>query len=164
MHQLTRALALCLALAACAAPPAPQGGFRAPDAPIWSNAQLDQSRLTGRWDQVAGFGPGDCRPGGADVSGRPGALQVTARLCLAGREAQISGPLEMTGPGRFRVAGQDWWVIWADYDYRTLAIGTPSGAFGFVLNRGGALPPDRLRAAAEIFDFNGYDVERLARY
>ncbi|MCU0815307.1 MAG: lipocalin family protein [Cypionkella sp.] len=166
MRELTRALALCLGLAACASapPPAPEGAFRAAGAPIWSNAQLDQTRLTGRWDQVAGFGAGDCRPGGAEVSGRPGALAVAARLCLGGREARISGPLEVVGPGRFRVAGQEWWVIWADYDYRTLAIGTPSGQFGFVLNRGRSLPQDRLRAAAEIFDFNGYDAGQLVRY
>ena len=54
----------------------------------------------------------------------------------------------------------DWWVIWADYDYRTLAIATPDGRFGFVLDRG-AIPSDRLTAAAEIFDFNGYDKARL---
>lgn len=166
MHKLTAGLFL-LALAACVSrQPAPTATFRPQGAPIWSNAQLDQSRLPGRWQQAAAFAEaaGDCRPGGAEISGRPGALSLAARLCLNGVETRLSGPMQPNGPGRFRVDGQDWWVIWVDTDYRTLAIGTPSGAFGFILNRGGALPADRFRAAREIFDFNGYDGARLIAY
>lgn len=171
MHQLIRAalsgLAL-LALVACTGPraPATPGPYRAPSAPIWSNAQLDQSRLIGRWQQTASFGPqgSRCTPGGAEIGGQGGALRITARLCLSGQSVQINGPMPSTGPGRFLVNGQPWWVIWADTDYRTLAIATPSGDFGFILNRGGGLPPDRLTAAREIFDFNGYDTRRLQTY
>ncbi len=54
----------------------------------------------------------------------------------------------------------DWWVLWVDSGYRTLAIGTPDGRFGFVLDRG-RIGPDRLVAAAEIFDFNGYSKARF---
>ncbi len=168
MHQLKAALAL-LVLAACvpATPVAPVMPYRMASAPIWSNAQLDPARLRGTWRQAAAFAatPGGCAPGGAQIGGQPGALTLAARLCLSGQEVRLSGPLLATGPGRFRAGtgagGQDWWVIWVDTDYRTLAIGTPSGAFGFILNRGGALPPDRFRAAREIFDFNGYDTRSL---
>ncbi|NEX45770.1 lipocalin family protein [Pseudotabrizicola algicola] len=170
MHQLTRRLCglALLALAACAAPQAPPvtAPFRPASAPIWSNAQLDLARLVGRWQQSASFAPAGsrCTPGGAEIGGRPGALTIAARLCLAGRQVQISGPMPATGPGRFMVDGQAWWVIWADTDYRTLAIATPSGAFGFILSRGGALSADRLAAAREIFDFNGYDTRLLQVY
>lgn len=167
MHQLSprfARLAILLALAGCVTAPPPQEALRQQGAPIWSMAQLDPARLPGRWTQAAGFGDGTCRPGGAEITGRPGALRVAARLCLDGQEQRISGALVSTGPGRFRVAGRDWWVIWVDTDYRTLAVGTPSGAFGFVLNRDGALPADRLRAAREVFDFNGYDAARLIAY
>ena len=51
-------------------------------------------------------------------------------------------------------------MIWVDVGYRTLAIATPSGRFGIILDRG-ALPADRLAAAREIFDFNGYRTEAL---
>jgi apolipoprotein D and lipocalin family protein len=54
-----------------------------------------------------------------------------------------------------------WWVLWADVGYRTLAIGTPSGRFGFILNRGGDLPADRMRAAREVLEWNGYGIGRL---
>jgi apolipoprotein D and lipocalin family protein len=169
MHQL-RAGLICLALVACAptrpAPPA-QASFRTGGAGMWSNAQLDPARLVGNWRQAAAFSAPTavaCPPGGAEIGGRPGALTLTARLCLSGQEVRLRGSLAASGPGRFRADGQEWWVIWVDTDYRTLAIGTPSGAFGFILNRGGALPPDRLRAAREIFDFNGYDTRLLQAF
>lgn len=168
MHQLTRALVagLVVALAACAPAPPAAVSFRTVGAPIWSNAQLDAQRLVGRWRQAAAFGPGGqrCAPGGAEIGGAAGALTLAARLCLSGRDVRLSGPLTDAGPGRFRAGNQDWWVLWVDTDYRTVAIGTPSGDFGFVLNRDGALPPDRLRAAAEIFDFNGYDTRSLRAF
>jgi apolipoprotein D and lipocalin family protein len=167
MHQLTRVLVvLLLALAACAPAPPPVVAYRTPGGPIWSNAQLDASRLVGRWRQAAAFGPAGqaCASGGADIGGRAGALTLTARLCLSGRDVRLSGPLAASGPGRFRAGTQEWWVLWVDTDYRTLAIGTPSGDFGFILNRDGALPPDRLRAASEIFDFNGYDTGSLRAF
>ena len=155
---------ILLALAACSAPkPQQPPTFRTPGTPIYSNAVFEPSRLEGEWVQVASFGAG-CEPGGASFS----ASELQARLCLAGRAESFSGPFAVTGPGRLALRGADpagigapWWVIWVDTDYRTLAIGTPSGSFGFLLNRGGPLPPDRLTAAREIFDFNGYDVSKL---
>jgi apolipoprotein D and lipocalin family protein len=173
MHQLTRQLWVgiglaCVVLAGCAPRPASPlaSTYRPSSAPIWSNAQFDPAQLVGSWRQSAGFATskGGCSPGGADIAGRAGALTLSARLCLSGQDVRLSGPLQSIGPGRFRAGGQEWWVIWVDTDYRTLAIGTPSGAFGFILNRGGALPPDRLSAAREIFDFNGYDTRLLQSF
>ena len=67
------------------------------------------------------------------------------------------------GPGRFALAG--WpdpiWVLWADADLRTLVLGTPSGRFGMIFNRDGALPADRLTAARAVLAWNGYDLDRL---
>lgn len=163
MHQLIP-LGAALLLAGCVAKPvADPARFRAADAPIWSNAQFDTSRLSGRWQQVAGFSTkaDGCTPGGIEVTGTAPAQTIAGRLCLNGQALRFSGPLTPSGPGRLRVADQDWWVIWVDTDYRTLAIATPSGAFGFILNRGEGRPADRLRAAREIFDFNGYDTEKL---
>ena len=78
--------------------------------------------------------------------------------------SQVAGSTSMVGPGPIAVPGMaDWWVLSVDSGYRTLAIGTSDGTFGFVLDRG-RTPPDRLSAAAEIFDFNGYDVSRLVAY
>jgi apolipoprotein D and lipocalin family protein len=164
---------LCLMLAACAPTITADGGvYRNAAAPIYSNAVFDTGQLEGRWDQVAAFGaepPSGCRPGGAEFAGKDGVMQVTYRLCLSGREVAGAGPISSTGPGRFAVGGkgsigQDWWVLWVDEGYRTLAIGNPSGTFGFILNRGKALPEDRLIAAREVFDFNGYDTAKMGGF
>ena len=77
-----------------------------------------------------------------------------------GRESQG----EVTGPGRFRLEGasEEYWVLWVDEGFRTAAIGTPDGSFGLILDRkprGGA---DRMVAAREMLDFNGYDVSQIA--
>lgn len=158
-------LALVAALAGCVAGgPERIAAFRPQGAPIWSAAAFDATRIEGRWQQVAAFsagaGPG-CAPGGAEVTRGAGGLTIAARLCLNGTEVAVDGPLRVAGPGRLAVPGMaDWWVIWVDSGYRTLAVATPDGTFGFVLDRG-RIGPDRLAAAAEIFDFNGYSRARL---
>lgn len=162
MHRVS--LAALALLAACAAPPR-AAGFRAA-VPVYSNATFDAARLAGSWHQSAAF----ARPGAPACAGSlavDAALAVQGRLCLDGRVLPVSGRFQPAGPGRVRLAGaegalaQDWWMLWVDADYRTLAIGTPSGDWGLILNRAGPVPPDRLAAARELFDFNGYDLTRL---
>lgn len=144
--------------------PQPAVAIRDAAAPIWSIAQFTPARLAGEWRQVAGFGAADCRGGAVQFQQSGGQLQAKGSLCFAGRLQAISSPVQPVGPGRLRIEGRDWWVVWVDTDYRTLAIGTPDGSFGFLLNRGGALPSDRMRAASEVFDFNGYRISQMQRY
>ncbi len=155
-------MVLALALAACAAKPVATTTFRAPETPIWSAAAFQPGSIAGDWRQVASFqGAGsDCRTGAVEIAPAAGGLQIEGSLCLAGQTQPVSGFARSSGPGRLVVSGEEWWVLWVDTDYRTLAIGTPSGRFGFILNRG-AIPGDRLNAAREIFDFNGYRTEAL---
>ncbi len=167
-----------LAVAGCAAKPVPPAAsYRNTALPVYSNAVLDSQALQGDWQQVAAFAaqPGGCAPGAVRF-GAPqgGALPLQARLCLGGQEMRFAGQATLPMPGRLqpqgadpRVAGalaQPWWVLWADVNLRTLVIGTPSGEMGFILNRDGPLPPDRLTAAREILDWNGYDLSRLQRF
>lgn len=161
-------LILVLLLAACAAPQktVTLGRYRPADAPIYSNAQLDLARLAGTWQQVATFGEtGACKPGQAQITNTAKGLHIRYRLCQSGNDLQGAGAMIPAGPGRFTVPGQPapWWVLWADVDYRTLVIGSPDGRVGFIINRGG-FPPDRLKAAREILDFNHYDLKRLVVY
>ena len=155
-------LAAALLLAACAAKPPARSGFRAADAPIWSAAAFLPSQAAGTWRQVAGFQPAgaDCGTGAVEITPEAGGVRLNGTLCLAGVARNVSGLAMPTGPGRLSVAGEDWWILWVDTGYRTMAIGTPSGRFGFILDRG-AIPGDRLAAAREIFDFNGYRTEGL---
>lgn len=161
MHRLIPAL---LWLAACAAPLPPPTGYRNPAAPIYSNAAFRPAQLTGPWRQVASVTsaptPG-CPPGGVEFATGSDGVTLAGQLCLDGRLTPVAGPVTQVGPGRFRLpALGEAWVIWVDADNRTLAFATPSGAWGFVLDAG-AISPDRLAAAAEIFDFNGYRAGSL---
>ncbi len=169
MPKLIAALALAAAalLSACGgkAPAPDHAAYRNPGAPIWSIAAFDPTRLAGTWTEVAAFAPegAACRPGGIEIARTPGELAAKGRLCRSGIPSVHSGALRPTGLGRLTMAGEaePWWVLWVDTDYRTLVIGTPSGRFGYILNRNGALPPDRMKAAREILDWNGYDLAGL---
>ncbi len=161
--------ASALALAACSSA-TKRNGFRS-DAPIYSNAVLNLAQTQGRWAQVASFArqpDAECRAGGASIIETATGLSILARLCLDGEALDINSPLAITGPGRLTPTGdapapldRAWWVLWADTDLRTLVIGTPDGSFGFILNRGAPLTPDRLAAAKQVLVFNGYDTTRL---
>jgi apolipoprotein D and lipocalin family protein len=156
-------LLAALLLSACAGTSRETATFREAEAPIWSAAAFAPAQVTGSWRQVAGFAaaPGGCRGGAVTVDPAPGGFAVRGTLCLDGQTRKVDALARPVGPGRLSVEGQeDWWVLWVDSGYRTLAIGTPSGRFGFVLDRG-AIPQDRLAAAGEIFAFNGYTAGAL---
>lgn len=152
-----------LALVSCGRP-APEVALRAEGAPIYSSAVLDRTRLEGEWQQVGTFvavGSVDCTPGGVRFQGG----MAEWDLCLAGGPSRGAGAMVTGLPGRFTLPGMaEWWVLWVDADYRTALIGTPGGEFGFVLNRGGPLPPDRLQAVRDIATFNGYHAGDLALF
>lgn len=172
MHRLTSAALAALALlAACAPKPAGDGAFRRAGTQIWSNAVTAPQALAGTWRQVATFADGQgagCAPGFATFTPTATGLDVQARLCVNGGDASVRGPMQVSGPGRLTPVGQaqmpldrEWWLLWVDVDVRTVVIGTPSGAFGVILNRDARLPADRATAAREILDWNGYDISRL---
>ena len=82
--------------------------------------------------------------------------------------AEIRGFAEVVGPGRLEVTfptlpfgASDYWVLWTDDGYRTAVVGAPDGRSGWILNREPTIPADRLTAAREVLDFNGYDLSRL---
>jgi apolipoprotein D and lipocalin family protein len=161
MHRVI--LAASLLLSACAGPQRETAAFRDAKTPIWSAAAFAPAQVTGNWQQVAAFAaePGGCRGGAVTVTPAPGGFAVKGALCLDGETRKVDALARPVGPGRLSVEGQeDWWILWVDSGYRTLAVGTPSGRFGFVLDRG-AISQDRLAAAAEIFAFNGYVAGRL---
>jgi apolipoprotein D and lipocalin family protein len=161
MHRVI--LAAALLVSACAGAPRETAVYRSAETPIWSAAAFVPTQVTGKWQQVAAFTarPGGCRGGAVTVDPAPGGFAVKGTLCLDGETRKVDALARPVGPGRLSVEGQeDWWVLWVDSGYRTLAIGTPSGRFGFVLDRG-AIPQDRLVAAAEVFAFNGYISGRL---
>ena len=149
-----RGLILCLMLSGCVA-----AGGRDTSVSMTSIVSFDPARFTGRWDVVEGAPGTDCTAYDYVEAGE--ALAVTG-YCAGGLR---TGTARLSGPGRMTVTtggkAEELWVLWVDESYRTAVIGTPSGRIGMVLNRIPAIPADRLRAAHEVLDWNGYDVARL---
>jgi apolipoprotein D and lipocalin family protein len=167
------AILTLLALASCGPGRGARDSYRDAGLSLYSNAVFDPARLEGEWAQVAAFqraNGGLCSGGSArfGAPGPDGRLRLDTALCLSGRSEAFSGMVDLPASGRLSLSGADprgigqpWWILWADVDNRTLVIGTPSGDFGFILNRGGPLPSDRLKAARDILEWGGYDLTQL---
>lgn len=155
------ALLILLALAACArqAPP-PLSAYRDTTRMIGSAALFDPARFVGTWQVVAAYPLPGCAPESLTYDGARLALG-----CAGGADLASDAPA--SGPGRFAVDLGDalpvpeLWVIWADFDYRTVVIGAPDGTVGLILDRQATIPADRMAAAREMLDFNGYDLAAL---
>ncbi|SFO36926.1 apolipoprotein D and lipocalin family protein [Roseovarius lutimaris] len=160
----------CVALiSACAAPKAPTGLYRDTQTPLTYTTRSDANRLAGDWHVRAHY-PGD--EGLRRVSylrARDGqeAFKLITRHCADNGACTDIAALwraKALGPNRWRLADpqggktRDLWVIWVDEDYRTAAIGAPDGGYGWVLDRRATGGADRITAAREILDFNGYDI------
>ena len=145
------ALALLLGLSACTA-----DSYRDPSAGISSTTRFELARMQGDWRVVARFGdPTDPSVRAAERFRFDGATVIHTT-----RDGARTLPVTVTGPGRMEVGGRALWVLWVDDGFRTAAIGAPSGAYGWIMERGQGAP-DRRRAAREILDWAGYDLRQL---
>ena len=175
-------LGALLALAACGrevaeAPPGEAVSFRDRTVPIGSTTRGSPTDLNGDWVVSASFGEGPVR--GADVGDR---VQVALEPSGRGQwtftdraGAWVRVPVAPVRAGRYEVetpqpaaavlfgtATPKFLVLWVDDDFRTAVVGTPDGSFGWVMDRPGQGSADRLTAAREVLDFNGYDLGRLS--
>ncbi len=166
------ALGLAGLLAACGAI-APS--YRDRSVTIASSANFDPARYLGRWYEVARYpNPFQARCAGAVVDyaqGEGGEILVRNTCLDANGDVidEIAGTARVVGPGRLSVrldgvpVAAPYWVLWIDEGYRTAVVGQPDGRAGWILNRDPVIPRDRLIAAREVLDFNGYDLARLER-
>ncbi len=159
-----------LLLAACAT--APSGpDYRDTGQPLSVTTRSDHARLSGDWVLRATTPPTPDMAGLISLAYRPGetdAFTFTRRACDAGGACEtrrVTRPATVLGPNRWRLSGPsealELWVVWVDEGYRTAAIGTPDGSFGWVLDRAATGGGDRITAAREILEFNGYDEGAL---
>jgi len=175
-----RKLLIVLAMAACSKPLPDEdvGGlfevYRDTNVPIASKALFEPEKYLGTWYEIARY-PVPFEAGCAGVTAEYGALPDgrisvlnTCRNLDGSVRSTIAGSAEVVGPGRLKVqfpsvpfGAADYWVLWTDETYRTAVVGAPNGRSGWILNREPTIPEDRLKAAREVFDFNGYDLSRL---
>lgn len=148
--------------------------YRDTSKPIASQANFDPARYLGTWHEVARYPvPFERNCSGVTAqygSNDDGTVSVfnTCRNEDGSVRSTIKGSAEIVGPGRLKVkfpsipfVKADYWVLWVDQDYRTAVVGAPNGQSGWILNRTPEISADRLTAAKEILDFNGYDLGRL---
>ncbi|MEH6831299.1 MAG: lipocalin family protein [Sulfitobacter sp.] len=169
MKQFAVALAV-LALGACAAPPpkvTTLQGYRDRSALIGVTSRFDAKKFEGLWYVRQAFAPS-----GAGLSFRMakgGAMRLGATVCdgsgVCGTVAEDL-PVTRISKGRFKVAmpsgeAREFWVLWVDEGFRTAVLGNPDGTFGWIVDRSTTGGADRIKAAREILDFNGYDVSQL---
>jgi apolipoprotein D and lipocalin family protein len=158
-----RALLALLMLAGCRVQgPAQNEGYRDPSALIGSTSRYDAARFKGAWVVRGSFEvAAPATVSFVDSTGGP-AFQV----CDDGGSCDPIWLATSTGQGRYsltRPSGetQSLWVLWVDEGFRTAVVGNPTGDFGWILDRKPTGGADRIKAAQEILDFNGYDISQL---
>jgi apolipoprotein D and lipocalin family protein len=171
-----RVLVFALLLAGCATQDS--GGFfsvyRDVETPIASKAIFEPARYLGVWHEVARFPvpfEAGCVGVTAEYGLRDDGLLSVLNICRnadGSEKSRIDGTAEIVGPGRLKVrfpsvpfVAADYWVLWTDEDYRTAVVGAPNGRSGWILNREPTIRADRLNAARDVLEFNGYDLSRL---
>ncbi len=152
-------LSSLLLILACTPQQAPS--YRTQTAPITSIALFVPAKFEGSWQVVASYSGQICE---IKVTLLESDLLNWSEYKCSGEV--LHGVAPITGPGRFTPKdgthkGLQHWVMWVDQDYRTAVIGTPSGEFGMILNRGHNISADRTAAAREILAWNGYKLEGL---
>jgi apolipoprotein D and lipocalin family protein len=144
-------------ISACAAPPAAnvEIGFRNPTAPIGGTSRFDKARFAGDWSTVACLGT---------CATEVRYVVATDDVFVRQAEGQDT-PYLISAPGVLRQMGGDETlvVMWIDEGFRTAAIGDADGRWAAILNRNRKAARDRITAATEILDFNGWDVAKLRK-
>ena len=147
--------------------------FRDPSAQIASQTDVTAQRMAGEWVIRQRFASLSGPTGGMSLSSLPnGALQLSVLNGTCDEEACFEEEtlilLEASGPGRWTPVGPhsalpdaEVWGMWMDFDSRTAAIGTPSGQFGWIMDKNLTGGDDRITAARDIMDWFGYNVARL---
>ncbi len=148
-------------------------GYRDLDVPLGVTTRGTAADVSGQWYVRA------ATPGNEDLQavailpdwqGSP-AVELLRRTCEANGDCEDVGEIwraKPLGQHRWRIqsphddATRELWVIWVDEGFRTAAIGTPDGSYGWILDRAPNGGADRIEAAREILDFNGYDTASLA--
>lgn len=168
------AMAAVVVVGGCAvAPPAavPQSpSYRDQGALIGITSRFDAQKFSGVWYVRAGFDPAIGRMAFRMIDTPQGhVMRLGAFVCDGGGvcgDYSEDLPAAKKGKGRYSVRMPDgqtreFWVLWVDEGFRTAVLGNKQGDFGWIVDRSTKGGADRIKAAREILDFNGYNVSQL---
>lgn len=170
-HRLNTLLS-CAGLALLTACSDGESGFRDANVPLSVTTRGTAADVAGEWFVRA------TTPGNEDLQrvnilpewqGAP-AVALERRTCESNGDCEEVGEIwraKPLGQHRWRIqsphgdSARELWVVWVDEGFRTAAIGTPDGSYGWILDRAPNGGADRIKAAREILTFNGYDAAQL---
>ncbi len=144
--------------------------FRDTEIELTSTTRYDADAFAGFWNIRAEFAHAGAVPTRAGIDFQQDPEGEIVQIVLHGMKRrrfkeEYFLEIEEVGPGRFvngiMPYGIEYWVLWVDEDYRTAAIGTPSGTFGWIIDRKRSGGEDRIEAAKEVLEWLGYDMARL---
>lgn len=161
------AMSAPLLLAACLATGSQDRAYRDTSVPLSVTTRGTTQDMAGPWF-VRAHTPGE---GGIamvtlipDKDGSP-AVELFREACLLSGDCETEAELWRAAPlgqNRWRLTRErqtrELWVVWVDDGFRTAAIGTPDGSYGWILDRKPAGGADRITAASQILEFNGYQT------
>ncbi|WP_157960638.1 lipocalin family protein [Primorskyibacter marinus] len=141
----------------------PADGYRDTLVAISSSTRFDPQSFAGEWTRLAAFGSPYTDAGCGTLRFTPlPDNEMAVQICGGGAGAAMQ--YAIASFGRLEAEGVDpVWVLWVAEDFGTAVLGTPSGSFGWIVNRGPRIQPDRYQAATDLLEFNGYDTSRLKR-
>ncbi len=161
---MKRALLALVLLAGCGAQALDTAqGLRDSKALIGATSRYDAARFQGPWLVRDSFGDGVAQVALVETTQGPAFQLCTQVGCGDGGTLWLA---QQQGQGRYALSRPDGstrtrWVLWVDEGFRTAVVGNPAGDFGWILDRSASGGADRIAAAREILDFNGYDTDQL---
>ncbi len=153
------AFAFLSALAACGARNTGASdvnlGYRNPTAIMGGTLRFDAGKFSGDWVTVSCLG---------SCAAKERFTAATDGVYLRTVDGQTQDYV-ITAPGVLRRQGSTdrLVVMWVDTGFRTAVIGDADGRWAAILDRNSKPGADRVAAAREILDFNGWDTTRLQK-
>ncbi len=171
---ILRSALACLAptlLAGCLAAPEPNDPslLRNPTVPLSIISRGGAETMNGEW-QVRASSPGYSDMYSLTFNTKAAALhtvefQVESCDSSGNCEALSDGwQAQPVAQNRWKLTSEttdtemELWVIWIDDGFRTAAVGSPDSDMAFILDRKPSGGADRIMAASEVLDFNGYNM------
>lgn len=155
-------------LTACStAPSLDHGAIRDPKVLMSATSRYDAARFAGHWVTRADYA-GDWRVAGFDftapTTAQAGAWREQAANGGPARVAQVTpdqSAVFTLNYGGVPSQSRQMVVLWVDEGFRTAVLSTRDGSYAFIADRKASGGADRVIAARQMLEHNGFDATQL---